>query len=375
MPDYARLHADLEAVRSRGQHRRLRPLRPTGAARAVDAEGRELRVFCSNDYLALAQHPDVLAAWQGGGAGSARLISGDRPAHHALEAALSELFGRPATLLSSGWHANLALLGTVLRRGDTASSDAANHASIIDGLRLSRANKVVLPHGSTALPEGARLHCTEGLFSMDGDRPALVRAAERARAQGTWLMVDEAHTVGVCGPGGRGEAAAQGVEPDFLVGTLGKAYGAYGAFVVGPPVLRELLLSRGRTFLFTTGLPEPVCRAALQGLALATESRRGLLRDRVRRLRSGLQQLGLIALGDRHIVPLVLGPQTMTISEKLLEHGFFVPGIRAPTVPPGQERLRITLSAAHSDDDIDQLLDALDRLLSPAGRGASRLRA
>ena len=353
-----RLRAERDALRANGLARRLRSLEMQGPIEGV-LDGRPVLVHCSNDSLGLAQHPTLLSAWQGAGAGSARLISGNRPAHEALERALADHFGRPATLLSSGWHANLAVLPVLFRRGDLVTSDALNHASLIDGLRLSRAARAVLPHGSSALPPDTSGHVTEGVFSMDGDRvdlPALRASCDR---QDAWLVVDEAHAVGVVGPGGRGAAADAGVEPDVLVGTLGKAYGAYGAFVVGPPVLRDLLVSRGRTFLFTTGLPEPVCRAALAGLALATDDRRARLRSNTAFLRRALAERGLSTLGSDHIVPVVLGEQTMAVAEALLEAGHYVAGIRPPTVAAGTERLRISVSAGHTEEHLASLAAAL----------------
>lgn len=355
---YAALSQRLIDIEQAGRRRSLSPLTMTGPTTGI-RDGRAVTVFCSNDYLGLSWHPDVVAAWQGRGVGSARLISGDRPVHHALEEALSEHYGRPATLLSSGYHANLALLSTLLQRGDRVASDALNHASIIDGIRLSRADRVILPHDTPGdIPAGTTLAVTEGLFSMDGDIPAL------SAWQGEhWLMVDEAHAFGVLGPEGRGAAAAQGIEPDFIVGTFGKAIGAYGAFVIGPPSLRSLLISTGRAFIFTTGLPSPVAAAALAGLRCADDALRGQLAENVARLRGGLSDLGLPALGDAHIVPVVLREATMPVAEALLDAGYYAAGIRPPTVAPGAERIRLTLSAAHTADQIDGLLDVLDAVL------------
>jgi 8-amino-7-oxononanoate synthase len=330
--------------------------------------GQRVTVFSSNDYLGLARAPEVMTAWRGAGAGSARLIAGDREAHHALEQELSRKHGAPVTLFSSGWHANLALYTTVLQPGDVVASDALNHASTIDAIRLSGASKTILPHGSTDLPAGCRLMAVEGLYSMDGDMPDLRAARAACDRVGAWLAIDEAHAVGAMGPDGQGVAAEQGVEPDFLVGTLGKAYGAYGAYVAGPPVLRELLISAARTFIFTTGLPEPACGAALAAVRAGDDYRRQTLRDNVARLREGLRRGGIPALGRAHIVPIVLGPDTMAVAEALLKEGFLVPGIRAPTVPAGQERLRITLSAAHRPSQIDGLVQALVRCLGSLGR-------
>ena len=330
----------------------------TGATTGMMA-GAEVNVFCSNDYLGLAHHPKVLQAFKGAGSGASRLISGDRPVHRQLEERLGRLYDRPVTLFSSGYHANLALMSTVLEPGDVVCSDALNHASIIDGLRLSKARRAVIPH---AQPErvdaAARMVVVEGLYSMDGD------ALELADYRGEhWLAVDEAHSFGVLGPGGRGVAAAQGVESDFIVGTLGKALGSYGAFVVGPPSLHALLISRGRSFIYTTGLPEPVVSAALVALELANEERRERLAERVAHLRGGLADLGLTAMGSAHIIPVVFGAHTMAVAEGLLKYGVWAAGIRAPTVPAGAERVRFTVSAEHTSDQIDQLLETLQRVL------------
>ena len=356
MSRYASIEAEVAAVEARGLRRTLRPLQMTDAVTGL-LDGRSVTVFCSNDYLGLANHPDVAKA--GGGSGSSRLISGNRLSHEALEERLSVLYGRPATLFSSGYHANLALMSTVLGVGDTVASDALNHASIIDGLRLSKAERVIMSHGDpSALPKHAKMAVVEGLYSMDGDVLPL-----EAYTGDHWLAVDEAHAFGVLGPDGRGAAADQGVQPDFVVGTLGKAIGAYGAFVIGPPSLRELLLSRGRAFIFTTGLPEGIVRQAMAGLDLADAERRARLADRVHRLRRGLADLGVEALGEHHVVPIVLGDRTMAVAERLLERGFWAAGIRAPTVPAGQERIRITCSSEHTSLQIDQLLSALEQTL------------
>ena len=358
MSRFAALQARVQSVEEQGLLRELRSLKmdtPTTGRLA----GAPVTVFCSNDYLGLAHHRDVVAAFQGAGAGASRLISGNRPAHEALEERLSDWFGRPTTVFSSGYHANLALMSTVLEQGDVVASDALNHASIIVGLRLSKAQREILPHGQPdAVRPDAQMVVVEGLYSMDGDVLDLPKYCGEH-----WLAVDEAHAVGAIGPDGRGVAAAQGVEPDFLIGTLGKALGSYGAFVVGPPVLRELLISRGRSFIFTTGLPEPVVCAAAAALDLATDERRQALAHNVARFRTGLDELGIAALGQDHIVPVVFGERTMAIADALLNRGFWAAGIRAPTVPAGFERVRFTLSAAHTDEQIDQLLDALDAVV------------
>lgn len=346
-----RLAGRLDDLDQRGLRRELRPLEMVSATLGRH-HGRELVVFSSNDYLGLAADERVRSAWRGGGAGSSRLISGSRPAHAELEAAVSEHFGGAALVFSSGYQANLAVLTTLFEAGQVVASDRLNHASIIDGLRLSRASVEIAEHG--VIWEACDGVVVEGLYSMDGDRLCL-------REVSGWLVVDEAHAVGCLGPGGRGVAAAQGVRADVLVGTFGKAYGAAGAFVVGPEELRELLVSAGRSFVYTTALAEPAARAALAGFRAADEALRERLVDRVARLRAGLADLGLEALGRDHVVPVVLAERTMPAAAALYEAGYYVPGIRAPTVPAGQERLRISLSAAHTDDQIDGLLEALDR--------------
>ncbi len=350
---YDRLAHRVAELRSAGLERRLRRVVPIDATRAA-VDGAVVTLFCTNDYLGLAHDPDVVAAYTGAGAGASRLISGNRPAHEALEADLEAVYGRPVTLFTSGYAANLALYTTVLGRGDLVASDALNHASMIDGLRLSGATRRILPHLSTDAPPDAALIAVEGLFSMDGDQLDLSRYP-----RAPWLSVDEAHAFGCLGPDGRGVAAAQGVEPDFVVATLGKAVGAAGAFVVGPPELKPLLVSLGRAFVYTTGLPEPVANAARVGLRKMDDARRARLASNTRRLREALAQLGVAALGDAHIVPIVLGSASMHASARLQEAGFLVPAVRWPTVPRGEERLRITLSAAHTAAQIDALAEAI----------------
>jgi 7-keto-8-aminopelargonate synthetase-like enzyme len=360
MPDrYGPLAARVAALEAAGLRRTLTTLQPTGPTTAR-VDGRELIVFCSNDYLGLAGHPEVQRAFAAAGAGSARLVSGNRPAHDALEAALSERFGRPATLFGSGFAANLGLLTTILGRGDRVVSDRLNHASLIDGLRLSGAERTIVPHGGDpAALAGARLAVTETLFSMDGDRADLSRWLGEP-----WLAVDEAHAVGALGPDGRGVAAEQGVAPDFLVGTLGKAFGAAGAFVVGPEPLRTLLVSAARSFVYTTGLPEGVAAAALVGLHLADDARRTRLADRAARLRRGLEQIGAAVLGSAHILPVLTGARTMEIAARLRTAGIFAAGIRFPTVPRGQERIRLTVSSEHTDEQVDRCIEAMSAALS-----------
>ncbi len=345
-----------QAIENTGLKRILVPLDFTGPTTASIGH-REVHVFSSNDYLGLAWNTEVRNAWHGRGCGSSRLVTGSRCAHETLESTLEELFGQPALVFSSGYQANLAVLTTLFQAGDTVCSDALNHASLIDGLRLSKSTKEIQPHG--VLPPTQNNFTglvTEGLFSMDGDTPNL-----QAWANAGWLVVDEAHAVGAAGPHGRGAAAEQGVQPQVLIGTFGKAYGAAGAFVIGPEELKELMVSTARSFVYTTALAEPAAHAAMEGLAQATDERRERLADRTIRFRRGLSDLGLPTRGQHHIVPVLTRENTMQIAQDLAKNGVFVPGIRAPTVPTGEERLRFSLSAEHTDDQIDHALDLLDR--------------
>lgn len=358
---YAAWRERADAIEREGLKRTLRALVPVGPTRAALPDGRVCDLFSSNDYLGLAEHPAIRAAMASGGAGAARLISGNRPGHDALEDALGAWMGRPVTLFGSGYLANLAVFTALFGAGDHVASDALNHASIIDGLRLSRCARTVLRHGSAAVPTGANAVAVEGLYSMDGDFAPVVELAAAPGAP--LLVVDEAHAVGCIGPEGRGVAALAGVTPDVVVGTLGKAFGAAGAFVVGPPEVRDVLVSSARPFIYTTGMPEGLALAALAGLRLATDERRERLAARVQRLRAGLAQVGGLAGGVAHIVPIRTGPRTMELAGALLERGFLVGGVRYPTVARGDERLRVTVSAEHTDDQVDRLVASLGALL------------
>ncbi len=351
---YAAWRTRLDAIAAAHQTRTLRTLTPTSATTA-QLDGQDVIVACSNDYLGLAWHPDVRGAAAGGGSGSSRLVSGTRPVHRELEGAVEDWLGRPALLFTSGYHANLAVFSTVVGPEHRVCSDALNHASIIDGLRLGRGQRVVVPHADPdAIDPDAQMIVVEGLYSMDGDVPPFARYPTRP-----WLAVDEAHAVGCLGPQGRGTAARAGVLPDIVIGTFGKAFGAHGAFVSGPPELIELLVNAGRSFIFTTALPEPVAAMALAGLHRATDALREQLSHNVQYFRSGLEQRGWSPLGEAHIVPVVVGSGALELSARLLTAGVWVPAIRWPTVARGEERLRFTLSAAHTTSQLDQVLDAL----------------
>jgi 8-amino-7-oxononanoate synthase len=373
----------LAQLRDAGLRRALRSVeRRDGAEVAVD--GRTAIDFSSNDYLGLAADPRIARAAAdalaeaGTGAGAARLISGNHPLHERLEREIAAFKHAPAALLfPSGYAANTGAIPALVGRGDAVYSDALNHASLIDGCRLSRAEPRVFPHGDLdalhrLLREdqgkfARRMIVVDAVFSMDGDLFPLDRLIPIAREHGAWTYVDDAHGTGVLGVEGRGAAEHFGVEGeiDVRMGTLGKALGTAGAFVAGSERLREWLMNRARSFVFTTGSPPALAAAALQALRIARDEpwRRERLRENARRMRDGLAALGRPAPGeaDGHIVPVPLGDpgETMRIGAALRARGFLAGAVRPPTVPPGGSRLRVTLSAAHTAEQIDGLLDAL----------------
>ncbi|MGZ8455695.1 MAG: aminotransferase class I/II-fold pyridoxal phosphate-dependent enzyme [Gemmatirosa sp.] len=387
----AQLAHELAALDAAGLRRRLRPLTRVGGAELQTVDGTTLVDFASNDYLGLAADPRPAAAaaellaHEGLGAGAARLISGDHPAHHALEAALAALKGTARALLfPSGWAANAGALPALAGREDAIYADALNHASLIDGSRLSRATVRVFPHGDlhaldAMLREDAgrfrrRWLVVEGVYSMDGDLCALDRLVAIARAHDAFTYVDDAHATGVLGPDGRGSAAHWGVTDaiDVTVGTLGKSLGTSGAFVAGSAAVCDLLLHRARSFVFTTGTPPALAAATLRALAVAHDEpwRRARVRVIAARLRAGLAAMGRPAPGepDGHVVPVPIGDPraTVALGEALRVRGFLVGAIRPPTVPPGSSRLRVSASAAHTDAQVDGLLAALrDTLTDP----------
>ncbi len=363
----------LEELRESGLHRRLRLIEGTQGPR-VQLDGKPVLLLCSNNYLGLADHPRVREAaaeaalgW-GAGAGSSRLISGNMAPHRRLEERLAGFEGYESALLfGSGYLANIGAISALTGRGGVVFSDELNHASIVDGCRLARAETFVYRHGDLEhLAWGLRgaegrgsLIITDGVFSMDGDVAPLDGLARLAKEHGCRLMVDEAHATGALGPGGRGSVAAAGLsgEVDLVVGTLGKALGSYGAYVCASAELSEYLLNTARSFIFSTALPPPVLAAALAALELleAEPQRVQHLNANAAALREGLVTEGLIAGGGQsQIVPLEVGDaeQTMELCERLLEDGVFAQGIRPPTVPPGSSRLRFSVMATHEQADL-----------------------
>jgi 8-amino-7-oxononanoate synthase len=329
--------------------------------------------FCSNDYLGLAADAALPTA---AGAGASRLVGGDAPEHLALEAALASWLRTEACLtFTSGYAANVGTVACLAQREDLIVSDALNHASLIDGARLSRASVVVVPHGDVdavrrALRQRSSKRAwvlTESYFSMDADGPDL--AALRAVCDETEaaLLVDEAHALGLLGPEGRGLCAAAGITPDVLVGTLGKAFGGAGAFVAGCEALVVWLWNRARSFVFSTGISPALTATALAHLDRIRRdaTRAARVAERARQLRDGLRDLGLEPMGFGHVVPVVLGSEerALQVARSLREQGFGVQAIRPPTVPPGTSRLRLTVTARHEVAHVEALLHALRRTL------------
>jgi 8-amino-7-oxononanoate synthase len=376
------LAPELGRLQAAGLYRRRRvlggPQQPHGPM-----DGRPMLSFCSNDYLGLANHPEVIAALRQGaerwgvGSGAAHLVNGHCAAHEALEEALAEFTGRPRALLfSTGYMANLGVISALAGRAETVFEDRLNHASLLDGAQLSRATLRRYTHGDTAAlgrmaAEGPpRLIATDGVFSMDGDLAPIPALARIARETGAWLLVDDAHGLGVLGREGRGTLDHLGLDAQavpILMGTLGKALGTFGAFVAGSEELIETLVQRARSYIYTTAAPPALAEATRTSLAIARREgwRRERLQTLIQRLRAGAAQLGLpLADSSTPIQPLMAGSaaQALAWGQGLESAGILVTPIRPPTVPEGTARLRITLSAAHTESDVDRLLDALGAL-------------
>ncbi len=383
---HAFLDRELAARREAGLYRRRRVLEsPTGAE--VVADGRRLVNFASNDYLGLAGHPAVAQAladgadrW-GAGSGAAHLITGHQAAHHALEEELAAFTGRERALLfSTGYMANLGVVSALLGRGDTVFEDRLNHASLIDAGILSRARLRRYAHADAADLEarladatgGAKLVVTDGVFSMDGDVAPLPELAAACARHDAWLMVDDAHGLGVLGDSGGGSLAAAGLDGEavpILMGTLGKAFGTFGAFVAGSDELIEFLIQAARPWVYTTALPAAVAEATRAALRLVREEpwRREKLAAHVARFRAGARERNLPLMESATpIQPLLVGDaeRAVEVSAHLQKAGLLVPAIRPPTVPAGTARLRITFSAAHTEAQVDRLLDVLAEALA-----------
>lgn len=384
--------AALGEIDARGLRRRRAVVEPAadGAAPAgrVLVDGRALLNFCSNDYLGLANHPlpaaamATCAARTGAGAGASHLVSGHGAEHDALERELAEFTGRERALLfSTGYMANLGVATALADRDDLVLEDRLNHASLLDAGLLARTREFHrFAHGDAAAaaqrlaehagsrPGAGALLLTDGVFSMDGDVAPLPALAIAAREHAAWLVVDDAHGLGVLGATGGGCCEHFGLDSrdvPVLVGTLGKALGSFGAFVAGDAATIDLLVQRARTYIYTTALPQPVAAATRAALRLlrAEGWRRAKLAGLVARFSEGAKRRGLPLAGSRTpIQPLIIGASDAAVeaSRLLRERGFWVAAIRPPTVPQGSARLRVTLSAAHAEADVDALLAALD---------------
>jgi 8-amino-7-oxononanoate synthase len=376
---------ELARLNDAGLRRALEPLGPRQGP-VVEVRGRSLVNLCSNDYLGLAGDPRVMRAAadaalaEGAGSGASRLVAGDLPIHGRLEAALAGLHGSEAALLfNSGYHANAGVPPVLVGRDDAVFSDELNHASIIDGVLLSRAELHRYRHGDVGELSGLlaaskarrKLVITDAVFSMDGDAAPLADLADACDRSGAMLYVDEAHAVGVLGPTGAGLAEQLGLKHrvDVEMGTLGKALGAFGAYVAGEARLRELLISRARTFVFTTALPPAACGAALAALEIVRgePERRERLHALMARLKAGLLARGFdVSRVVSPIFPVVLGSEgrALAAAAGLRERGFYVRAIRPPTVPRGTSRLRVALTAGLRPEQLDAFLGALDEVVA-----------
>jgi glycine C-acetyltransferase/8-amino-7-oxononanoate synthase len=391
----------LAELERRGLSRRLRLVSgPQGPTVLLD--GQPVLLLCSNNYLGLANHPRVREAaaeaamrW-GVGAGASRLISGTMTVHRRLEERLAAFERRRACLLfGSGYLANIGVIGALAGSGDTVFSDELNHASIIDGCRLSRADVVVYRHcdvehllwsmrhhGGRREGRGGRLIVTDSVFSMDGDVAPLEEIVEIANASGARVAVDEAHATGTFGPGGRGALAEAGLEGevDAIVGTLGKALGSYGAYVCGDEEMVRYLINTSRSFIFSTAPPPPAVAGALAALELLEERPHRVERlcSNARVLRRALASEGFpVAEGEMHIVPLIVGDErdAVRLCQEAIEGGVFAQAIRPPTVPAGTSRLRLAAMASHTAADLRTAASVLARAarklgLDPAEMGS-----
>ncbi|MDX1251351.1 MAG: 8-amino-7-oxononanoate synthase [Gammaproteobacteria bacterium] len=358
---------------------------PQGAEVVID--GRRYLSFCSNDYLGLASHPVVVRALHegaseyGAGSGAAHLVTGHSLPHHALEEELAAFTGRPRALLfSTGYMANLGVVAALAERGDTVFEDRLNHASLIDAGLLSQARLRRYPHADMEALERQlagdaaehKLIVSDGVFSMDGDIAPLSRLAALAQGHHAWLMIDDAHGLGVLGLNGGGTLEHFGLGLDdvpILIGTLGKAFGTFGAFVAGSEELIETLIQKARTYIYTTALPPAIAQATRASLKLMRQEgwRREHLHQLVARFRADAQQLGLaLPPSQTPIQPLIVGDaaRAVALSEALMQRGILISAIRPPTVPEGSARLRITLSAMHNEAQVDRLLEALGEIVA-----------
>jgi glycine C-acetyltransferase len=375
------LSHELDTLRDRGLYRRLRTV--AGPQDPVlDVDGEKVVSFCSNNYLGLANHPALkeraarALLEYGCSPVASRLVSGNMVLHERLESALAEFLGTEAALsFPTGYMANLGAVTCLVGRGDVVFSDRLNHRSLIDACRLSRAETVVYDHRdvdqlASQLEEhrGARrrLIVTDAIFSMDGDLAPLAQLVELAESRHATLLVDDAHGTGVLGPSGKGAPEHLGVKDDIdvLMTSGSKGLGTYGGFIASSQEFIDLLRNSAPSFVYTTALPPDICEATLKALTIVKSEpeRRERLRQLAESVRHSLQDLGFDTMDtETHIIPVRIGDaaRTMAISEALFDRGIFLQGIRPPTVPDGESRLRLSLMATHTDEHIELLLDAM----------------
>jgi len=389
--------ARLDSVRDAGRFRRRRVIEG-GHAPVVVADGKRCVNFCSNDYLGLAAEDGLAermgraARDVGTGSAASQLVTGYNAEHAALEAEVADWVGRERALVfATGYAANVGVLSALVGKRDHIVADALNHASLIDGARLSGARKHIYRHGDTAAAreqlsaceEGHRLLVTDSVFSMDGDTAPLATLSGLAAGHDAWLAVDDAHGLGVFGDEGAGAVAEVGlcsVQAPILLATLGKSVGAAGAFVAGDDVVIETILQSARSLIFSTAPPPALAAAAREGVARARagDDRRRHVHALIARFRNGMKVLGLpLSASDSPIQPLVLGDETTAVraSDALLARGYLVGAIRPPTVAPGTSRLRITLTAGHTEAQVDGLLEALAEAIPIDPHARSRVPA
>lgn len=380
---FHQLRHELDERAAQGLLRRRRTLETLQSPHIV-VDGKQYLAFCSNDYLGLASHPQLIAALQQGaqtwgvGAGAAHLVSGHFEPHHQLEVELATFVGKPAALLfSTGYMANLGVVQALVGKGDTVFADKLNHSSLNDAMLLARAEVQRYRHGDMrqlaqmleSTHSGRKLVITDAVFSMDGDLAPLPELLALCERHDAWLLVDDAHGFGVLGAQGRGSLAQCGIDSArvVLMGTLGKAAGVSGAFVAAEQVVIDTLVNHARSYVYTTATPPALSVALLRSLQLIEQgdALRGHLQGLVTQLRQGLGDLPWRLMpSDTAIQPLLVGDnrQALGLSEGLRERGIWVAAIRPPTVPQGTARLRITLSAAHTADDVERLVGALHEL-------------
>lgn len=379
-----KLKETLQAQREKSLYRQRR-ISETPQQPEMIIDGQKVISFCSNDYLGLANHPEVRETFSkavnqfGVGSGAAHLINGHSASHHALEEALAEFSGYPRALLfSTGYMANLGIAQALLEKGDAVFADRLNHASLLDGARLSGAQLYRYLHNDVPSLDQKiastdaydRLIMTDAVFSMDGDLAPLGELAVSARRCDAWLMADDAHGIGVLGEHGRGSLEHHGLtsaDVHVYMGTLGKALGTAGAFIAGNEDLIEYLIQTARSYIYTTAMPSAIAAATMASLKLirSEPERRKMLGERIQQFREGAAQLELpIFESNTAIQGILIGNNaaTVALSSQLLRHGFLVTAIRPPTVPAGTARLRITLSAAHTALQVEQLLEAMSQL-------------